>query len=296
MLLFSFVSTYFLLNVLFVAFVLLLRWWVYRNLERQIERAEQGELVMASGMGPEELARQGLGDALEALAEDANLDANQAASASEGAGPIRHTTEEPLQALDPKVAHHGSSGGKQLRRRGGDGKSIRKQLERLKDGFLKFACPEAMKAGHVATVSAAIALEEEQVDAIEQVAAAQTERVKVGELMRLQLRGSQFEIEDLNSDQQFTMSTEATQWSWNIKALRPGRQRLQLLVSVRLQSEKSGGGYRDFPLVHREVEVKVNTGYSIKRFWATNWQWLVGLVLGSGLLWQLLKMWLGAGD
>ena len=70
MLLFISASTYAFLTALISAIVLLWRWRYDRNLERQIENAEEGELVMASAMGPEELARQGLVEALEALEED----------------------------------------------------------------------------------------------------------------------------------------------------------------------------------------------------------------------------------
>jgi hypothetical protein len=63
-----------------------------------------------------------------------------------------------------------------------------------------------------------------------------------------------------------------------------------LLLSANLKSSNSLEGSFDIPLFEKEINVNVNVAYGIKTFFAENWQWLIGSVLGTGVLWTILKV------
>jgi hypothetical protein len=41
------------------------------------------------------------------------------------------------------------------------------------------------------------------------------------------------------------------------------------------------------------VLVKISPGFEVKNFLKTNWQWLIGTIVGSGIIWEILKIKLG---
>jgi hypothetical protein len=113
--------------------------------------------------------------------------------------------------------------------------------------------------------------------------------IQVSDIMKCVLKGDGFEIEPLNTETQGLLDDQETGWQWDIKSIKKGRQALMLIVSMQLNFQ-GRIAFKDIPVFERPVIVKVNTPKHIKKFAQKNWQWLVGAILGSGILWQLLKM------
>ena len=46
--------------------------------------------------------------------------------------------------------------------------------------------------------------------------------------------------------------------------------------------------YSDLPVFEKIIEVKIHKKELIKDFFVDNWKWLLGILLGSGLVWKII--------
>ena len=174
---------------------------------------------------------------------------------------------------------------------------IERRFRKLEDfikGYLLLACPKEMTLKMNYNVSVSIGSRKE--DFLSKISYYSENNisfddfyeVRIGEVMKLKLLGNAFEITEINNDAQSIINNATTDWSWNVKPLKRGNQQLILLVSIQLNSPKSGQSYVDFPVFEKTIKVKVNRIRLMKDFFIKNWQWLLGLIVGSGLLWKIL--------
>jgi hypothetical protein len=162
------------------------------------------------------------------------------------------------------------------------------QLEELKKGFLNFKCRDDMKVGIVERVVAEIFLSKKFYDLLEDKSSISP--IVVGKVMSANIIGESFKITPLHSEKQIVHKKGKSVWKWDIKPLKKGVHKIILLFSIRLQIDSSTEAALDIPILEKHLKIKVNYSYSTKTFFTQNWQWLIGSVLGTGVVWAVLKL------
>lgn len=174
-------------------------------------------------------------------------------------------------------------------------------LRNLPEGRMAFNPPAEMRAGEWARVALRIqplgpGLEATQVEAtlvarLPGEAEPTVEPLKVGTIMKARLEGDSFQVSAHNTEEQIVSSDAFTEWVWDIKALKSGAQKLDLVVSVRVLVEGWGERQRDLPVMTKEIVVKVNPVYSLMTFVGKYWQWLATTLLIplGGWAWKAVK-------
>jgi hypothetical protein len=123
---------------------------------------------------------------------------------------------------------------------------------------------------------------------LEDKAMGESHNILVSDIMKCVLKGDAFIIESLNTDTQGLLEQLKTGWQWDVQPIKRGRQSLHLIVSLQLKIN-SQVVLKDIPIFERYVMVQAHIPKQVKTFVQKNWQWLVGTVIGSGILWQALK-------
>ncbi len=95
----------------------------------------------------------------------------------------------------------------------------------------------------------------------------------------------------LSSPEQVIAKDTYTQWSWDVLPLHKGKHTLHLCVTVRI---KVGGAEekRDYPVIDKDITVRVNVPYAVRTFGQQHWKWLVTALMLPLLGWvgkSLLK-------
>jgi hypothetical protein len=158
---------------------------------------------------------------------------------------------------------------------------VQQQLDKLSQGEIAFNPPSRLKIGDKARVEARIARQSGTSDlttGIQGPGAPQVQPISTSTFMGAELTGDGFEIKELSNRNQVVQLDKPSEWAWDIKATKLGRQALHLHVWVRIVAPPVPEQVKDLPVLDQDVDVQVNPAYSIGQFWETNWQW----VLGSG--------------
>jgi hypothetical protein len=113
--------------------------------------------------------------------------------------------------------------------------------------------------------------------------------ILVTDLMSCKLSGEAFTISTINNELQKIFKNDITQWQWDVIPRKGGIQSLLLLASIHIRTDNEIF-LKDIPVFERPIIVKINPTYHIKQFFKKNWQWLVGTLVGSGILWEILKL------
>jgi hypothetical protein len=100
------------------------------------------------------------------------------------------------------------------------------------------------------------------------------ETVKISRVMTAELKGDNFKIDALSSEEQIIEDDDLTQWEWNVTPVRQGTQKLIAIITIILKVEDEKG-VKTLPVLEKELQVQVNRLYSTKDFISRNWQWLI---------------------
>lgn len=160
--------------------------------------------------------------------------------------------------------------------------------ERLKKGFYSFKCPDIVAIGRTFQAKCIVA-KKEQLLLKEQISSLNIKNIEVGNIMKVKLEGSKFEITELNNSSQFILENKTTNWEWLVTPNSSGKHDLRLLVSIKISSQISGEAFLDYPINIKNIQVKWNPIFATKYFLNRNWQWLIGFFAGSGLVWRLIE-------
>lgn len=165
----------------------------------------------------------------------------------------------------------------------GDNTSIFLQTGEV--GLLDIDCPTSMLQGVQSEVKTSIKRFNEILESQSGT------KIPIKPVMSVRLIGEDFSILELNSTEQIIdiHSDIPTVWNWRVKPLKYGIKAIELLVSMKVNLDNYGTRTKDLPIYKRKIEVKVNRAYTFKIFLEKNWQWIVGTVIGSGVLWQIIK-------
>lgn len=154
----------------------------------------------------------------------------------------------------------------------------------VKPGLLMFNPPDEMTQGKKERIEVGIARSPE----LRQALAAglrghgkpQFEAVDTSSVMGVELKGSSFDITPFSPAEQLV--TPKARWEFDVRPNRAGQQTLTLCVSLRVDSPAATGGRIGIPVLERDIRIRVDIGFSTRRFVASNWQWLVTAVVGLG--------------
>jgi len=163
---------------------------------------------------------------------------------------------------------------------------IDKNLQKLKAGYLNFVCPEEMTLGTEEAVTVEIFRDRKFLDPV--ISPDAIDEIKVGQTMSVKLIGKDFEISSKNNESQIILPNEKTAWQWDVKPLKHGSRKLEVVVTVKLKLESKDEVY-DYPLLTKDITVEINRVYITKKFVEKNWQWMASTFVGSGVLFGLLK-------
>jgi len=175
-----------------------------------------------------------------------------------------------------------------------DAELLDQSFAALKRGNFAYSAPEKMKSGRVAHVTARIGSEKVSLRALvsglptDQGAKTGTEVTPVSAKMKVILKGADFEITPLSSEEQIVAGDMPTQWEWDVVPKHSGKLRLHLAAIVELNNVS-----RDFTTVDREITVQVDPIEMAETFTEKNLVWILGtlgtLIAGGWAWWKRRK-------
>lgn len=169
---------------------------------------------------------------------------------------------------------------------------VREELAKLPVGRILFNPPANMRMGQTERVEVRIAQDEttDLTEGLQGRGTPEVEPIKVSAFMKARLVGDSFEITPLNDAEQLVAGDTFTEWSWDVTPLQGGDQKLNLIVTVRLQLPSVGEETRDYPVINRSIHVQVDPIFSVRRFFGANWQWLVTVIAIPVAGWAIKEM------
>jgi len=163
-------------------------------------------------------------------------------------------------------------------------------LASLRKGALAYSAPSKMRTNQSADVTARIATKDVPTAALQSGLSkpgqtVEVEATSVSAIMRMNLTSADFDITPLSTEEQPVAGTNPTTWEWQIVPKRSGSLQLHLAAVVELGNLK-----KDFIALDREISVHVDATYEIRRFIATNWQWIIATLTAiGGAAWKFLR-------
>ncbi len=109
--------------------------------------------------------------------------------------------------------------------------------------------------------------------------------VKTGSVMSVRLQGAKFKITSLSSEMQPVTKNDFAEWKFDVTPEEGGKHELALHVSVRLRGETYGEVSKDFPVMEKQIDVKVDTTAVVQSFFAGHWEWFASTLLIPVFFW-----------
>jgi hypothetical protein len=168
-----------------------------------------------------------------------------------------------------------------------DEQTLEAALNALPKGSLAYTTPGKMRTSETAHITARIGSDSVTVQALQ---SGMTQKVEIIPLpvslkMRMVLRGADFEITPVNTEEQFVAGDTPTTWEWDIVPKRSGQLRLHLAAVVLLNNLS-----RDFTVVDRDISVQVDPVDEVEKFVKKNWQWIIAtLTAVFGAMWKFFS-------
>jgi hypothetical protein len=108
-------------------------------------------------------------------------------------------------------------------------------------------------------------------------------------VMRAELKGNGFEIEQVTPADQFLRNGHY-EWSWNVTPTKWGKRKLRLTTAILAPIPGLGEKASVANVTTRTVEVMVNPKHMVSGFFATYWQWLATTLLIPVAIWLWKKL------
>ncbi|WP_143014279.1 hypothetical protein [Mucilaginibacter pineti] len=159
----------------------------------------------------------------------------------------------------------------------------------LKVGFIQHQINDEMKIGVIERIKTEIAFDGNLLQ--HNATSSIPEEIHLSKKMKAKLLSTDgfFEIISLNSETQVVLNNDKTSWNWDVKPLKSGNSVLELVLSVAINVKGIGLEMKDLDTYSKKVLIHVNPVYTVKHFLTKNYQWIIGTVCGSGILFALLK-------
>ncbi|OAI43387.1 hypothetical protein AYO38_10840 [bacterium SCGC AG-212-C10] len=167
---------------------------------------------------------------------------------------------------------------------------IRDRLGRIA-GSIVYNPPETMNLGEASRVEVRIAPasvgSSALKDRLEGLGEPVIEPIQTTLLMRVEMRGANFDIVQLSSTEQIITDTEPTSWLFDVTPRKRGRLKLIITADAVIELPGRGSGTLSLPPFERTVRVDVQWSESVADFVRGSWGWtsssaiaVAGLVLG----------------
>ena len=114
------------------------------------------------------------------------------------------------------------------------------------------------------------------------------ETIKVSPFMKVSLQGDNFHIDSYSDEEQPLVETsdrKFAQWQWDVTPSKSGTQLLVLSAKAVIKIPNNPDVYYDYPVLERQIHVKINPGYSIASFMKQYWQWLATTIIIPLIIW-----------
>lgn len=169
---------------------------------------------------------------------------------------------------------------------------VENELKKLSPGQILFNVPHEMKVGIKERVEVRITktITEDLSKGLKGRGLPQIEGIRVNTLMGVRLnKDDNFYINALSHEEQIVAGEGFTQWDWDVTPLESGIQSLLLTVTVSIKIPNFGEEKKDYPVFERQIKVKVNPIYSIKKFINNYRQLIIGAIISSGIIGLIVK-------
>ncbi|KPA16215.1 conserved hypothetical protein, membrane [Candidatus Magnetomorum sp. HK-1] len=158
-----------------------------------------------------------------------------------------------------------------------------KIIENMDDAVTAYSVPKSMILKETELVNLIIDLKKTEKELVNMLIEKKTNGLKVSNFkfesdelkasskMKATLNGSYFEIEKISEEIQAMTLNDVTEWKWQIKALKEGRQSLHLSITAifEIDGKEEKKTFRSYD---RIIEVIVKN--KIKFFFSNNWYWI----------------------
>lgn len=153
---------------------------------------------------------------------------------------------------------------------------IRHELE---SGVILYNPPESMQVGVVNRIEVRISreLSDELAEGLQGTADPHLDELLVGTTMRARLEGDAFDVTLIGSDTQQLAAKGFREWRWDVTPIASGRNPLFFTVSVLHEAYPNPIEERVF---ERQIDVEVNTIYSLSKWLASNWETPIAALAG----------------
>jgi tRNA A-37 threonylcarbamoyl transferase component Bud32 len=164
------------------------------------------------------------------------------------------------------------------------------------NGRLAFNPPDRMRQGHAermeVTIARSTTMDNKLREGLRGPGAVRMADVETSPFMSVELQGENFQVTPLTAREQLLRPT--ARWEYDVLPRRPGNQKLQLSVMMRIPLPERPDEKVSVPVLEYGVRVSVDPVYGVRRFVSKNWQWLVATVAGlAGVLTAWLKLFRG---
>lgn len=159
---------------------------------------------------------------------------------------------------------------------------IDEEIGKLPTGTIVYNPPKEMTVGISERVEARISREEfheELIQGLKGRGVPKVEDIEVGTAMKVRLIGDKFNILSLSDEEQLVASSKYTQWAWDVIPLKAGSQVLHLSVTVIVPIPGHGDRQRTWPVIDKEINVKVNATHTMANWLGNNWQWFISTII-----------------
>jgi len=165
---------------------------------------------------------------------------------------------------------------------------VRRALADLVEpGRLLFNPPDRMQLGKTARVEVRLTrtllLDAELVKGLVGLGEPHAEDIPTAPSMAVTLQGEGFKVTSYSDEEQLVTQDQITTWEFDIKALKPGRQRLVLSVSLRIPITGQPAEHKSIPVREATIEVQISAAVAMQ-FVSAYWQWIIGTAIALGAL------------
>ena len=122
------------------------------------------------------------------------------------------------------------------------------------------------------------------------------EDIKISKIVKVRLMSlaqDAFIILPIEHESQLVPNSVFTEWTWSVTPKMSGDQKLMFIITTQIDDVKTGEVlFKDLPVKTQDVYVQINPMSSFQTFLLTNYQWLVGVIIGSGFIgwcWKKIK-------
>lgn len=164
--------------------------------------------------------------------------------------------------------------------------------EKLKSGRLMHNVPKEMKVGINERIEVKISKDsiEDLTRDLKGRGIPQTNNIIVGDCVKVRLSGTEnyFQINSKSSEEQVVRETGSTLWEWDVVPLHSGSPNINIKAMVVYETDHRTVPY-DLTVFDSNIPVKINVSYTTKEFIKKNWNTIIPMIIGSGIIGWVLK-------